>query len=66
MSDEELEPRSFPEMKIMVGEELTHFSKEELTKRIVSLNEEIKRTELALSAKDTQASIAENLFKTTT
>lgn len=66
MSDEELEPRSFPEMKIMVGEELTHFSKEELTKRIVSLNEEIKRTELALSAKDTHASIAENLFKTTT
>lgn len=66
MSDEELEPRSFPEMKIMVGEELTHFSKEELTKRIVSLNEEIRRTELALGAKDTQASIAENLFKTTT
>lgn len=64
MDEEEFEPRRKPQGEIIVGEDLSQFSIEELTIRLSALDEEKLRVEEAIKVKKNQTSQAENLFKT--
>lgn len=64
MDEEEFEPRRKPQGEIIVGEDLSRFSIEELTIRLSALDEEKLRVEEAIKVKKTQTSQAESLFKT--
>lgn len=64
MDEEEFEPRRKPQGEIIVGEDLSQFSIEELTIRLSALDEEKLRVEEAIKVKKAQTSQAENLFKT--
>lgn len=64
MDEEEFEPRRKPQGEIIVGEDLSRFSIEELTIRLSALDEEKLRVEEAIKVKKAQTSQAENLFKT--
>ena len=64
MDEEEFQPRRKPQGEIIVGEDLSQFSIEELTIRLSALDEEKLRVEEAIKVKKAQTSQAENLFKT--
>ncbi|MBO6549513.1 MAG: DUF1192 domain-containing protein [Rhizobiales bacterium] len=64
MDEEEFQPRRKPQGEIIVGEDLSQFSIEELTIRLSALDEEKLRVEEAIKVKKTQTSQAESLFKT--
>ena len=64
MDEEEFEPRRKPQGEIIVGEDLSQFSIEELTIRLSALDEEKLRVEEAIKVKKAQTSQAESLFKT--
>lgn len=63
MSDEDLEPLRKSDATITVGEDLSPFSIAELTIRVQALEQEIERVKSHQQEKGTQASLAENLFK---
>lgn len=64
MDEEEFEPRRKPQGEIIVGEDLSQFSIEELTIRLSALDEEKARVEETSKVKKAQTSQAESLFKT--
>ncbi len=64
MDEEEFEPRRKTQHEIIVGEDLSQFSIEELTIRLSALDEEKARVEETIKVKKAQTNQAENLFKT--
>ena len=63
MFDDENEPKSTKSDQIIVGEDLSALSINELTMRVNALHSEIARVESAIEEKKGQASEAEDLFK---
>jgi uncharacterized small protein (DUF1192 family) len=64
MDEDDLMPAKKPTGEIVVGEDLSRFSVEELTIRLGGLDEEKIRTEEMIKQKKAQSNLAENLFKT--
>lgn len=54
------------QQQITVGEDLSPFSQEDLSARIKELEKEITRVKAEIEARDKQASLAQNLFKSGT
>jgi len=64
MDEDDALPKKKPAGEIVVGEDLSQFSVEELTIRLRGLDEEKIRTEEMIRQKKAQSNLAENLFKT--
>jgi len=52
--------------EIIVGEELSIFSQQELEERLTKINQEIVRVKAAIEANRSQADVAHGLFKSDT
>lgn len=63
MSEDDWMPPKKSNSQIVVGEELTGLSLEDLEDRLIKLQAEIDRVELIKQEKKQQAGLAENLFK---
>lgn len=66
MEDEKWQPRRKADRQIIIGEDLAHLSLEDLSDRLAEVRQEINRIEMAIKAKQQQASLADDLFKSDT
>ena len=66
MSEDDWAPKPKQGANIIVGEDLSPFSKEELEDRIKKLSEEIERVKASINSRDEQSKMAQNLFKSET
>ncbi len=66
MTQDEWAPQKSSNSEIIVGEELSIFSIEELEERLTKINQEIIRVKTAMKAKRSQADVAQGLFKSDT
>ena len=66
MEDEEWQPRSKSDQQIIIGEDMSHLSLEDLSDRLAAVREEISRIEKAINSKKQQASLADGLFRSET
>lgn len=66
MQEDENQAVSGKKQQMIVGEDLSAFSVNELTGRLTALKNEITRVEACIKQKQSQAQAAENLFKSET
>lgn len=66
MSEEDWPEPAGSSAPMVIGEDLSAFSVNDLEARLTALDEEKKRIKTALKARDSQAELAQNLFKSDT